>query len=85
MKWLSGFKMDKYRDEIKNLSDVCSKLNAGVSVFNEVLKNTAQSDLEKESMLLKLDLLKNDILHSSMKMKHNIKELIDLIEVENDL
>ena len=54
------------------LDNEIKRMNAAVSVYDEILHTKAKSEIERENVLLKLELIKNEILKTNMSIKKTI-------------
>lgn len=62
-------------EAIYDLAAEIRKMNAAVNVYDSLLNGVAHSELEKQNHLLKLQLLRDDILRANMNIKRFIKDI----------
>ncbi len=66
-----------------NLKKNLQKLNAGVKVYSDLIKNSVTNELEEETAMMKLDILKDDLLQTSMKVHKQVQKEISHLENES--
>ncbi|MFP4112394.1 MAG: hypothetical protein ACLFPQ_02055 [Candidatus Woesearchaeota archaeon] len=68
------------KDKIDELARHVRKMHAAINVYGDILHSTARSEGEKENQKLKIEIMKDEILHSNMDIKKLAKHLLARID-----
>ena len=69
--------------EIYKLGEQARKMSATMNVYDDFVNTISKSEIEKENILIKLQLLRDEILKSNMNIKTIVAKLNEEIFVED--
>jgi hypothetical protein len=70
--------------KIADLNDNVRTMTASVNVYNDILNTVVHDDIEKQNSMLKMQLMRDQVLRSSMNVKKLVDNVIEDLNQEID-